>query len=353
MKNILYFLILTLFFSCAKKIDNSITRISGEIKSPIPNTNIIIRSNQIDLNYGKSDYEKIIKVSENGKFSDTLAISKGEYELFYNGYSSSIYLERFYDLVLTFNSNDPTESINYSGLGRELNQFNADKQRIIQNANVKYINNDIKNIDSFIKVDLLKRHSDLLKNYRGEISDSILDKKENDFNDFFTNSEYTKLYLKKLKSEKSKIALVGQKANEFNYLDSNGTMVSLSDFNGKYILIDIWATWCGPCKFEIPYLKNIQNQFKGQNIAFVSISIDDSRDKIKWLNYLDSESLDGIQLFENNQGKSQFINSLNINSIPRFLIINPNGEFENLDAPKPSSEKQLNNLLKSLLYKKR
>ena len=53
--------------------------------------------------------------------------------------------------------------------------------------------------------------------------------------------------------------------------------MSLSDLKGKYVYIDVWATWCGPCNAEIPHLKKLEEEFEGRNIYFVSISCDDSR----------------------------------------------------------------------------
>lgn len=349
MNNKLNLLLFFLIFSCQKNTNENFVKINGKIENPIINTNITIRSNQIDLAYGKSDYEKIINVSDNGQFSDTLSTSNGEYELFYNGNSSSINLENGYDLIINLDSKEITKTINYSGTGYEKNQFNSDKQRLLQEFDKLYSQNEITNVDSFIKIELLDKHKLLIEKYSGKIFDSILSVKEKKFNDFFSNDKYAKLYLKKLKSSKSKTILIGQLAKDFSFEGKNGKIISLSEFKGKYVFIDIWATWCGPCKFQMPYLEKIQNEFKNKNIVFISISIDNSRDKAKWLNFIDKENSSGIELFENENGKSEFISSLNSNSIPRYLIINPAGEFVNLDAPKPSYKKQLIDLMNSLL----
>ena len=61
-------------------------------------------------------------------------------------------------------------------------------------------------------------------------------------------------------------------APDFTYPDVTGKQVSLSDFRGKVVLIDVWATWCGPCNAEIPKLKELEKKLEGRNICFVSIS---------------------------------------------------------------------------------
>ena len=72
----------------------------------------------------------------------------------------------------------------------------------------------------------------------------------------------------------------GDQAPTFKYLDINGKEVSLSDLKGKYVYIDIWATWCGPCTGELPHLKELEKKMHGKKIVFVSISCD--KDKAAW-----------------------------------------------------------------------
>ena len=73
---------------------------------------------------------------------------------------------------------------------------------------------------------------------------------------------------------------VGQPSPSFKYLDINGKEVSLADLAGKYVYIDTWATWCGPCRGELPHLKTLEEKYGKKNIYFVSISCD--RDKAAW-----------------------------------------------------------------------
>ena len=66
----------------------------------------------------------------------------------------------------------------------------------------------------------------------------------------------------------------GQPAPDFSFPDMDGNMVSLEDLRGKYVYIDIWATYCSPCRAEIPYLQKLEEKLKDKNIYFVSISVD-------------------------------------------------------------------------------
>lgn len=70
---------------------------------------------------------------------------------------------------------------------------------------------------------------------------------------------------------------VGALSPNFNCTDLSGKKVSLSDFKGKYVYIDIWATWCGPCQREIPHLQKLEEKYHGKDIYFVSISCDNNK----------------------------------------------------------------------------
>ncbi|MDE7073904.1 MAG: TlpA family protein disulfide reductase [Odoribacter sp.] len=103
----------------------------------------------------------------------------------------------------------------------------------------------------------------------------------------------------------------GQPSPSFKYLDIHGKEVSLADLAGKYVYIDIWATWCGPCCQELPFLEKLEKKYKGKNIYFVSISFD--QDRKAWEKMVKEKQLSGIQLqaFKNDDFR-------NIYMIPQF-----------------------------------
>jgi thiol-disulfide isomerase/thioredoxin len=123
-----------------------------------------------------------------------------------------------------------------------------------------------------------------------------------------------------------------------NYENFAGGTTSLSDLKGKYVYVDVWATWCGPCKREIPSLKEMGKKYHDKNIAFVSMSIDRKVDYDKWRKMVEEESLTGIQLFAPDDWNSDFVKNYSILGIPRFILIDPAGNIVNSNAPRPSSE---------------
>jgi thiol-disulfide isomerase/thioredoxin len=123
---------------------------------------------------------------------------------------------------------------------------------------------------------------------------------------------------------------------DFVYNDVDGKQVSLRSLRGKYVYIDVWATWCGPCKAEIPSLTKIEHDYSAKNIHFVSLSVDQMKDKAKWVSYVKTNKLEGIQVMADKDFNSEFIKRFNINSIPRFILIDPNGKIVSGDAKRPS-----------------
>ena len=133
----------------------------------------------------------------------------------------------------------------------------------------------------------------------------------------------------------------------FDYENHSGGKTSLASLKGSYVYIDVWATWCGPCRQEIPSLQKVEEDFGNKNIKFVSISVDVKKDHDKWTKMVADKKLGGIQLIADSDWNSSFIKDYAIDSIPRFIIIAPDGTILNADAPRPSDPK-LTELLSSL-----
>jgi thiol-disulfide isomerase/thioredoxin len=140
--------------------------------------------------------------------------------------------------------------------------------------------------------------------------------------------------------EKNKSLVMGMPSPQFvNYENHKGGNTSLDDLKGKYVYIDVWATWCGPCKREIPFLKEVEKKYHGKNIEFVSTSIDVAKDHSTWVEMVKNEQLGGIQLMADNNWKSKFVTDYAIEGIPRFILVDPNGNIVSADAPRPSDPK--------------
>lgn len=125
----------------------------------------------------------------------------------------------------------------------------------------------------------------------------------------------------------------GQPSIPFKYLDINGKEVSLADLAGKYVYIDVWATWCGPCRAELPALKELEHKYKDKNIFFVSISCD--QDKTAWEKMVKEKSMGGIQLHNGND--REFMDGFMIRSIPRFILLDKEGNIVSADMTRPSN----------------
>lgn len=149
-------------------------------------------------------------------------------------------------------------------------------------------------------------------------------------------------YQKKLLREIQPIPFsVGEPTPSFTYENYLGGFTSSYDLKGKYTYIDVWATWCGPCRYEIPFLQKIEEDYKNKNIQFVSISVDKLENKEKWKAMIDEKKLGGIQLLAGDDKTSNFIVGYKITTIPRFIILDPDGNIISGDAPRPSDPKLL------------
>lgn len=130
----------------------------------------------------------------------------------------------------------------------------------------------------------------------------------------------------------------------FSLQDIHGNMVNLSDFLGKVVYIDFWATWCMPCRAEIPHLNHLKAELKdNKDIVIIGISTDAVKDKDKWKQLLQELNMGDVQLFAGEDAKI-IMSDYNVRSIPHFTIISKDGSiFKNMTI-RPS-----NPLIKQLL----
>ena len=139
----------------------------------------------------------------------------------------------------------------------------------------------------------------------------------------------------------------GKPAPDAEFYDASGKTSKLSDYRGKAVYIDTWATWCGPCKREIPALKTLEEEFHGKNITFISVSTD--RDVEAWKNFIAKESMAGLQLHQNENPQKSMNNLYVVNSIPRFILIDESGNIVSTDAPRPSSGDAIRSMINKVL----
>jgi len=343
MKNIIFFALVLALVSCSQEPKDYAT-LSGKIANK--NSDSLVIRNRT--------YSKTIKVNEDGTFKDTLKVEPDVYQLFDGVEYTLVFLKNDIDLQLTVDTKDFDESIAYSGKGFETSDYLAKRRLIQENA----FSPDLFNLDetSFKnKITKIQQDfSELLESYTNLDSTIHASEKEN-FGKMYDGLMQAYNQQKQMANQFS--SFVGKPSPEFNnYENYKGGTTSLKDLKGKYVYIDVWATWCGPCKVEIPALKNIEQEYHDKNIEFVSISVDNGRgyqnnsleaSKAGWKKMIADKDMGGVQLFADKAWQSDFIKDYQINSIPRFILIDPEGKTVDANAPRPSDPK-LKELFNSL-----
>ena len=140
----------------------------------------------------------------------------------------------------------------------------------------------------------------------------------------------------------------GERAIDFTCPDANGKMHSLSDYKGKVVVVDVWATWCGPCRAELPHLKKLEKAMEGKDVVFIGVSVDEKKNYEKWKKFLVEEQLPGVQLFAD--GWSKITKDYKITGIPRFMVFAKDGSIVESHAPRPS-DPSLQDMIESELRK--
>jgi thiol-disulfide isomerase/thioredoxin len=137
-------------------------------------------------------------------------------------------------------------------------------------------------------------------------------------------------------------------AFDFTLHDKEGKMYRLADFKGKMLFIDFWASWCAPCKAQIPHIKELEKQYAGKDIVFASVSLDVN--KSAWLKAVNDENLHGAVLYAEGAFKNPFPVHYGIQAIPRFMLIDANGKVISDNMPKPQDRKAVTAMIDADLY---
>ena len=329
MKKIVSF-ILTVFISSLAIAQEDMT-----FQAEITNKN----SNTLSINSGRETIQKI-EADAKGNFKATFPIKEGLYQLFDGAEYAQVYLKNGYNLKMTMDASKFDNTIAFSGKGSAENNYLA--KRTLEDSKIDF--QAMLDLDSegFTKATEALKASQNASLDASKIDANLvaLLKKQTEVNVGQLQQYYT------MSAAKKKMNNVA--APNFDFENHKGGNTTLASLKGKYVYVDLWATWCGPCRAEIPSLKKMEEAFHGKNIEFVSVSIDAEKDYEKWKTFVTEKELTGTQLYAAKANQTEFVKAFEVNSIPRFILIDPNGVVVDSDAKRPSDprlQEQLNKLL--------
>ena len=342
----LFFILFIFTISCNQKEEvlKDYALISGLISNN--------KSKNIDIT--SKGFDKRIKVNIDGTFKDTVKLITNGFYKFSDGKNElNINISNGNKIDFKYDYNDFEESIKFSGIGSETTEYLLKRKKL-------NIAENLSDYQSFFKLEpnkFIEKTKFIDEKFEEMLSSPNIDSlfKENE-------QKRTKNYIAYLKKNYSKnhsllIKLAkGKSSPIFNdYENNKGRKLSLKDFLGKYVYINIWATWNSQCKEQIPFFNSLEEEFRNKNIEFISISLDDGRGynndkklaKNAWKKFIKNNNLRGTNLIADKGWNSNFIKEYNVRTIPFFILLDKEGKIIDRNTKLPSDEtlKQIFNKL--------
>jgi peroxiredoxin len=371
------FLMLALTFSCStsgkddKPADNSWTvTIKGKVGFP-QQGQIVIQ----ELKDGSTGWQDTIKLKSNYTFAKTIKlVEPGFYRInFYNKQVLNVILNKndievnvdgnnaqgFFevkgspDLDLIRKVQDVKQQANEAPEVSKINEeFNAavqqrDNKKIAQLQQayagvIKKYNDQIASMlisasPSLAVINLLQNNA-LDKDEYFPTFVSIADKLRKEWPSYSQSKNFIE-YVDRLKS-----TAIGQVAPELSLPDTNGQIVKLSSMRGKYVLVDFWAKWCGPCRDENPNVVRVYNKYKDKGFTVFGVSLD--RSKEDWLKAIKEDNLTWTHVSDLKFWQSEAAKIYSITGIPFSILLDPNGVIIAKNLRGPALESKLAEVIK-------
>lgn len=217
--------------------------------------------------------------------------------------------EKWYERYDQFKATASQDSI-------ELNKYRVEYQKLEQDETDLAVDYIVNHPGSFPSLNTLERFSRRLKLRQiEELFDSLDDR----IKQTFDGKEFRR------QIDRMNAVQIGKIAPDFSARDTTGNMVSLTSLKGKYLLLDFWASWCGPCRNENPYVVKAYQKFKAKNFEILGISLDDETTKEKWLKAIKEDQLTWLQVSDLKGWQSEIAELYHVRGIPQNFLLDPKG----------------------------
>ncbi len=276
---------------------------------------------------GRNYLVRAIKLNKEGVFMDTLSVKTGMHlisDISNPNALNMLYLKNGFDLKVAGDFNKWMTTVSFNGKGANENIAFLQVPQSLPDIN---LNSD----EATFRNELESAKT---------VSLALIEGKNLDPSFFEETKKQITGHYERLQKDRENLIYKNNLNNtsspSFEFINYKGGKSKLEDFKGKYVYIDVWATWCAPCLREVPHLKKIEELYHGKDIVFVSISTDELKDLEKWKKMITTKSMSGIQLLEDRSLGSLFSIHYNVTQIPRFILIDPKGVIVDSDVARPS-----------------